>query len=505
LVAGLLFALSACGPERAPSTHSVAPSVISTGDAGATSGSAAPSATAPSATPLPAANAAWSRSGALVAAGNFIVDLSAGRRIQTHCGVPDASSVGRPLWGGDDAVACNRSEGVVEVHDLASGKENELGGAAIAWDFSGRYLLVRRAAAIVVYDRISDSSTEAPSGFDRVEWLAHGTLLRLGHLSNDSALLWDAAAKAAVGAPIKAEAGLSSLSPSGAYVLDFAYEDAPNGKRAALEAFLVDGMTGDRHQLAKGVSAIEGTPDQLRFFSPDSTKVVVPMAKSGIKLFDVKTLAPLGVLVARGCETPLQIAWSQKGDLVATGSDSSHICVFEAASRRLRRSWEVPLHRHTDSRPTPNILLLAFCAADKGIVAGNFDGEGYSVSVWEMPAGKEVDPRGAYGTLDGVRITTRGDALLGTARVDMNLGFHDSMIPEWRGVADISAEGRYVVTASDDDASNGLHSDGVALPVFQHGEGATFVSMSPDGSRVLGYVDGRPRVWDLQTGNQVFP
>lgn len=50
-----------------------------------------------------------------------------------------------------------------------------------------------------------------------------------------------------------------------------------------------------------------------------------------------------------------------------------------------------------------------------------------------------------------------------------------------------------------------LQSVGVPLPTFEGGEGASFVSMSPDGSKVFGYVNQEPRVWDLTTGKLLFP
>ncbi len=151
-----------------------------------------------------------------------------------------------------------------------------------------------------------------------------------------------------------------SIAPSGAFVLELT---------TASESYLVDAQTGARHLLAAGISRFVGTPsasgargNERQFFSPDSTMVGVPVAKVGVSLFESKTASPLGTLTAHGCETPLQIAWSPKGDRVAIGSDSSHICVFDPKSRQLVKSWLVPFRRGGPDGGSANIYLLTFFA-----------------------------------------------------------------------------------------------------------------------------------------------
>ncbi len=125
--------------------------------------------------------------------------------------------------------------------------------------------------------------------------------------------------------------------------------------------------------------------------------------------------------------------------------------------------------------------------------------------MWEAATGKPLGPLSimAIGTMGGVRVTTRGDALIDNACIDTNLGFHESL--DWGRVVDISAEGRYIMQGDETVAPHGLQSLGIPLPVFERGEGATFVSMSPDGSKVFGYAGDEPSVWDIGDGKRLFP
>jgi hypothetical protein len=138
-------------------------------------------------------------------------------------------------------------------------------------------------------------------------------------------------------------------------------------------------------------------------------------------------------------------------------------------------------------------------------VAGNFDGQGYSVTAWEVATGKQLGPLSllASGATGGVRVTTRGDALIDQARLDTNLAIHEDQ--QWGNVADISTDGRFIVNGPAWANMEHLRTDGVPLPTFEGGASAIFVSMSPDGSKVFGYVNKEPRVWDLTTGKLLFP
>lgn len=493
LPAAILLA-TACGPELPPL-------------AGPTRSVVAPSTAAPSSAPQPprllasAVDVGWSATGARVVAGDLLLDVAARRTLPTRCALDGPGAPRRPIWSGDGIVACSRRDGQVEIHDLESGREHHLAGAAVAWDRSGRYLLVEDGA-FSVWDRRSASTFAAPREFDRAAWLGRGTILRLtrGAWGLESASgagwedrLWDVEKRAFVGAP--GAFGLRSVAPSGEYELEL--------PSSSLDALLVDADNGARSSLCAGVTAFDGPPDGLRLFSPDSATVAVPVANSGARLFDTKTHNAVATLVAPGCETPVQIAWSAKGDLVAVGSQSSHICLFDATTHALVRSWEVPLRAHTDSHPTSRVLLLAFFARDRGLVAGNWDGQGYSLSVWELPAGNEREPRGDYATLDGVRVTTHGDALTESARVGVDLVFANAWVPSLRDVPDISAEGRYIV-ADAETGSSTLNTLELPLPAFEQADGAVFVSVSPDGSKVVGIAQGETRVWDLTTGRQLM-
>lgn len=482
-VSAVVLAVTACGPERSPRPLS---SVFAPP-------TAASSAAAPS-PPTSSRDVGWSATGARVVAGDVLFDVIGRRTLQTRCAVDGPGAPRRPLWSGDAIVACSRRDGQVEIHDVESGRANHIQGAAVAWDRPGRYLLVESGASFSVWDRRSASVFMAPQGFDRAAWLGGGSILRLTHLPGGEEQLWDVVKRAFVGTP--GTPGRRAVAPSGSHELEL--------PSTSTDAFLVDAVTGARYPLCDGVTAFDGPPDALRFFSPDSATVAVPVARSGVRLFDTKTHTTVGALAAPGCETPIQIAWSGKGDLVAVGSVSSHICLFDATTRDFVRSWEVPLRSHTDSHPTSSVLLLAFFARDRGLIAGNWDGQGYSLSVWELPAGNEREPHGGYATLDGVRVTTHGDALTESARVGVDLVFEDEVVPWLRDVADISAEGRYVVADAEPESTT-LKTVGLPLPAFEHADGAVFISVSPDGAKVLGTARGETRIWDLATGSQLLP
>lgn len=106
------------------------------------------------------------------------------------------------------------------------------------------------------------------------------------------------------------------------------------------------------------------------------------------------------------------------------------------------------------------------------------------------------------GATGGARVTTRGDALVDHARLDTNLAVHEG--DSWGQVTDITIDGRFM-NGPEWAGGNELKSDGVPLPTFERGEGAAFVSISPDGAKVFGYVEQDPRVWDLNTGKLLFP
>ncbi|MFO0618483.1 MAG: hypothetical protein U0414_38170 [Polyangiaceae bacterium] len=147
--------------------------------------------------------------------------------------------------------------------------------------------------------------------------------------------------------------------------------------------------------------------------------------------------------------------------------------------------------------------MLVYFAGGRGLVAGNFDGQGYSVTAWSS-AGTSI-PLSLLGTgaTGGARVTTRGDALVDFARFDTNLAVHEG--DNWGQVADITTDGRFLVPGPEWAGGNALKSDGVPLPTFERGEGAAFVSISPDGAKVFGYVEQDPRVWDLTTGKLLVP
>jgi WD40 repeat protein len=447
----------------------------------------------------------WSRDGTKVAARGVIVDVARKEELDTGCDGPAP-----PQWADGDVVACERSDGRVEIHDLATKKTVTLEacGHDPRWDASGRYLLptqlgggARQQPCAKIFDRVSASFVELPPGFDEAEWIGGGTVLRLHGSHERDALLWDARSRAAVGSRYAVAFSLDSTAPSGAFVLELLL--ARPSERAVSEAFLIDAKSGSRRRIAQGISDFAAPPDELRLFSPGGAEVAVPIAEHGVKLFDVQTASPAGSLMARPCETPTQIAWSPKGDLIAVGSDSSSICLFDARTHALVRSWAIS-GVGSGAEGSRSIYLLAFVAGGRGLVAGNFEpmsNDGQIATIWDVATGKEVQPPLSFSAraTHGIRSTTRGDALLDTVHIDPDLGVHEASSdgPMWNLVEDISAEGRFI--------GFGLQTDGVPLPPFERAEDASFVKLNADGSKVFGRVDGAPRVWDMETGKLVFP
>lgn len=518
LCAVLLPTLTACPPSRAPITRSTATAFASIAPTPSSSASVQAQACAERLSLLPhaAARVVWSPGSVKLAAGDIVIDLASRQRTDTCCSQSDENIYASTSWGGDDVLACDRKGGGVAIHDFGAKRTVELDAGAPEWDRAGSLLLLLSASTSTgwgVYDRASNSLIAPPETarlqFDpRVRgWIGAGTLVRVreGDAPTASTRLWDAKTRSYVGPAEVGEVRLRSTSPSRAFVLELTVDaDGAMARDAApTEAYLLDALSGARRRLAGGISPLLPTRiDELEFFSPDSTKVGVPLAKGGVQLFDTATASPVGVLTAPSCETPLQIAWSPKGDVVATGSDTSHICVFDAKSLGLVRSWEVPRRSTTDGTPSRDVYMLAYFAGGRGLVAGNFNGQGYSVTAWSaagVPLSLGLIGSGATG---GARVTTRGDALVDHARLDTNLAVHEG--DSWGQVTDITIDGRFM-NGPEWAGGNELKSDGVPLPTFERGEGAAFVSISPDGAKVFGYVEQDPRVWDLNTGKLLFP
>lgn len=448
---------------------------------------------------------AWSPGSVKLAVGDVVLDLANRQKTDTCCSQSDDDINATTTWAGDDLLACDRKGGGVEVREFAARKTIELEAAVPEWDRAGSLLLLRSAPTAAgwgVYERATGNLVEPPAGA-RLEflggWLGAGSLLRVREHDAPPTRRWDARTRLYVGPAEDGAVQMRSISASGAFVLELTVDDGATEFVAPSAAYLLDTRNGTRRRLGGRLSPLVPTrPDNLRFFSADGTKVGVPLSKGGVALFETATASPLGVLMASGCETPLQIAWSPTGDVVAVGSDASHICVFDTKTLGLVRSWDVLRRSSTDGMPTRDVYMLTFFAGGRGLVAGNFNGQGYTVSAWSA-AGAAL-PLGVFGSgaTGGARVTTRGDALVDNARFDPNLTVDEGA--SWGLVTDITTDGRFL-----DGPGGSLRSIGVPLPTFERGESASFVSISPDGAKVFGYAAEDPCVWDLATGNLEFP
>lgn len=485
---GLVAAFSACSPN-APATSAA---------------SGAP----PSRRGAPTTQVSWSSIGDKAAGGGFVIDLARARWTATRCDAKDA-----PQWATDDVVSCNRADGTSEVHDLSTDRTLELNGPLATWDKSGRYALfsltdphprILDRALGVAFAIAFEANRDPPT---RMEWVGRGTVLRAW--AGDQGQLWDAATRASVGLAYDVGFfGLWSTAPSGAYVLELIPVRGENpGPMDAAKAYLIEADTGARHELVGGVSLHDNFPDGLPFFSPDSTTVAVPIAHTGVQLFDTNTRASTGLLIAPPCTTPLQIAWSPSGDEVAVGDDTMNICLFDAKTKEFLRSWTTPVGR---SKKGEGVLGLGFFADGSGVFVRTMSDEGEGEgSAWEVSTSKAIALEKVRGTFQ-VHVSSNREALFDDVLIDAHLAVHEASecggASPFRGVREISLQGRYVWGSRDDSGRcRGLQTIDVPLPTFENGDGVDFASMSPDGSKVLGYIDDEPRVWDLITGKQLFP
>jgi WD40 repeat protein len=389
---------------------------------------------------------------------------------------------------------------------------------------------------------------------------------RLLTASDDQTIrLWDATNGTPVGNPLASEKGAvrsAVFSPDGKLVLAIVEESSqdrvielfdlasqkPLGKpfhdiigRLDGVAFSPDGKTLvtlsdgqlrlwdvqtqieiEKPKEAEGdLSAAESTKEQgpvtSAAFSPVGTIVITGSGDGTMRIWDIKTLRPLGEPFKGHAEAVIALAFSSNGKLLASGAKDGTLSV-----------WQIPLNVSTGEvlgsapvgkalgrHPAP-ITSIAFNPDGNRVVATSRD---RAARVWDAGAGKiesvllEGDP--AYrATLspDGKYLATVSKDSPNVLIRDGETGKLIREIATNQGSghfrATFSPDGARIATTSVDDNSvqfwNAATGKAVGEPLVGHQGSVVSVKYSRDGKRIVtASFDGTARQWDAATGKPI--
>lgn len=435
----------------------------------------------------------WSPDGRHLVLDRAIVDLDRGEVLPSAC----EESV---IWGTRSRVACKAESDVerVEVADVEMRRRGQLGGcgsAELQWSRSGRY--VGCAGSVTLFDAQTFESVALPSPLMWRSFVGDGSVVRLQSDPASSDVLqgvvqlWDVPSRASLGEAYSFPLlNTRSLSPDGRFELELPDK----------EAYLVDTERDALVHVATGVTQFaRAVPESLlSLFSADGVIVAVPLETDGVRLVETATARDRGSLRGAGCDAPTQVAFGPGGDLIAVGTRAGRVCIFEGASRKLVRSWAVAAPSARGAESPPQVLLLAFAGGGTGVIVGVDTGAGPSGSsiagLYDVNTGKLLSNLAGGSVATRVRQDASGTVWLDGATVGPRLEV--KILPD--GFAGSSRDGKWACKG------NHVESDGLPIPAFEAATGPTFISTDPTGTKVLGTIEGRARVWSLQTGKLLY-
>jgi WD40 repeat protein/Flp pilus assembly protein TadD len=193
-------------------------------------------------------------------------------------------------------------------------------------------------------------------------------------------------------------------------------------------------------------------------FSPDSRRLATANWDNTVRLWDLTTGLPVGIL--RGYPARC-IAFSPDGQRLASGCRSGPIVVWQAASGA---------RQHILRGHTSDVYSVAFSPDGQRLVSGSWD---HTVRVWDMASGKEVPTSARHtDTIWGVDYSPDGERLASAC--------NDGSVKVWNA------------------------STGKELATFRGHSGYVHaVAFSPGGRRLASASwDNTVKIWDLNADQQ---